>query len=211
MTRSRQKPVAPLLAYQHRRFVQELHRRLTALEPLKEASSAAYRETILRTTSKQADAVIEANARRLRNKPEVKAELERLLQQATKITVLDAAWAMEQLRPLVEGVSIGNYLTPRQKGRHRQLSIDHCSARELAQLSELQIEESDDGRKVKVKLVDRIGALALMARIGGWEAPKKIAPTDTDGNDLNLLELVNASYELAEKRAAEAKAKESVA
>jgi len=66
-------------------------------------------------------------------------------------------------------------------------------------------------RKLKVRRVDPVTTIALMARIGGWEVPKKIAPTDAEGNDLNLLELVNASYELAAKRAAEAKAKENAA
>src|ERR1700722_2256523 len=83
MTHYRKKKSDALLTYQHRRFVLALHKRLTALEPLKEATTTAYRETILRAGSKLDEAVVDANARRLRNKPGVKAELERLLEQAT--------------------------------------------------------------------------------------------------------------------------------
>ncbi len=225
MTRKRAKRRSDtLIAYQHEQFVLALYKRLTALEPLKEATTAAYRETILQPGSKDDVAIVEANARRLRNKAQCKALLEELLERTRKVASLDAGWALVQLKSRVEGSTVGNYLTPRVPGEPRRFDIDRCSDAQLAQLAELQIDEKElevrgkgkkerhlIERKIKVKLVDPIGGVALMARIGGWEAPKKIAPTDGDGNDLNLLELVNASYELAAKRAAEAKAKEIAA
>lgn len=40
---------------------------------------------------------------------------------------------------------------------------------------------------------ERISAIALMAKIAGWEAPKKIAPTTPDGKALNLEDMIVAS------------------
>ncbi len=61
-------------------------------------------------------------------------------------------------------------------------------------------------RKMKLRgpaKADLVSPIALMARIAGWEAPKKIAATDKDGKDLSLGDLVAASMaQVLERRQA---------
>lgn len=137
-----------------------------------------------------------ANARRLANHKGVKARVAELASRAAQLASLDAGWAMLHLKGMVES-NIDDYLSaPDEEGR-RYFAIDTVSREKLGLLAELhQDEETEIGdptpdgktltvrriRKVKVKLPDRIAAIGQMARIAGWLAPQKVAPTNPAGD-----------------------------
>jgi hypothetical protein len=202
----------------HERFAQALHQRLWAGEKQSVARLAAYREHIYRGTNPD-DRAILPNTRKLCAQPDVKARLMELAQRSATIAELDAGWGMVKLKKLVEhieGFNLDDFLGPANEHGRRYYDLSEVPREKLAILSELSIQDTttvvdrDDGlheihhnRTMKLKgpaKTDAIGPLALMARIGGWEAPKKIAPTDTDGNDLAIADLVAASMALVEER-----------
>jgi hypothetical protein len=169
----------------HERFAQEMHRRTLAREPRPAALVAAYREHILRDAA-TSDEKIYNNARRLANSPQVRARIRELGDLAAKLAGIDAGWAMLKLKELVDA-NLDDYMR-RTDGGDRVLDLNSPSREQIGWLSELQQEEAteDDGathvRKVKIKLHPKIDAIRLMADIGGWKSPAKIAPTNVVGD-----------------------------
>lgn len=173
--------------FDHERFCQAAHRRLWAGEKRATALPLAYRETMYSGDSED-DAAIAPNARRLANRKDVKARLAELAAYSAQLAGIDAAWGLVKLKRYAE-FNVDDYLSPRNDAGLRFFDVGKVSSDKLGLLSELSIEEFTEGRgenatdirKTKIKGHDPIAALALMARIAGWEAPKKIAPTTPDG------------------------------
>lgn len=208
----------------HERFCQALHVRLWSGEKQSKARLAAYREHIYRGTNSDDKALL-PNTRKLCGREDVKARLSELATKSATIAELDAGWGMIKLKKLADSIeefNLDDYLGPPNAEGRRYYDLSEVPREKLAILSELSIQDTtttvdrDDGlsethhnRTMKLKgpaKTDVIGPLALMARIGGWEAPKKIAPTDKDGNDLGLADLVGASMALVEARRQKASA-----
>lgn len=179
----------------HERFCQAFHKRVWAGEKRSTARTAAYRETMYKGDSPD-DAAIAPNARRLVQRKDVKARIAELADFAGKMAGIDSAWAMVESRVLYDQVKAWNlddYLAPPDAQGNRYYDLGKVPREQLALLSELTIEESDEPgtagrrelRKIKFKGPskpgDLVAILALMARIAGWEAPKKVAPTTPDG------------------------------
>lgn len=165
----------------HERFCQAAHKRVWAGERHVAAYHAAYRETIYRGSDPDEKAIA-ANVRKLRNRKDVKRRLTELADFSAKLAGCDAGWAMRQLYARVVDFNLDDFLTPRIAGGQRYFDIAHASREQLAKLSEMTIEEDivsgDDEklhtiRKIKLKPYDPASIIGLMARIGGWEAPKK--------------------------------------
>lgn len=205
--------------HDHERFCQAAHSRIWGGEKRAQALPAAYRETMY-TKDSTDDAALAPNARRLANRRDVSARLKELDEFAAKLAGIDAGWALLKLKRLtedIEGFNLDDYLGPvNDKGR-RYYDLSKVPADKLRILSELSIKDTtitkpgEEGeadevhhhREMKLKgpaKADLVGPIALMARIAGWEAPKKIAPTDKDGKDLSLGDLVTASMALVMER-----------
>lgn len=205
--------------HDHERFVQAAHARLWAGVKRAAALTAAYRETMYTGTASD-DAALAPNARRLANRRDVAARLRELNEFAAKLAAIDSGWALLKLKRLaddIEGFNLDDYLGPvNEKGR-RYYDLSKVPPDKLRLLSELSIEDTtivkpgEEGepdevhhhRKMKLRgpaKADLVSPLALMARIAGWEAPKKIAATDKDGKDLSLGDLVEASMALVLQR-----------
>lgn len=167
----------------HERFCQAAHARIWGGEKHVAAYTAAYRDTIYKGSNPN-DQAIAPDVRRLRNRKEVKARLAELADYAAKMAGIDAGWAMLQLKARVADFNLDDYLTLRGDGFQRFFDISSASREQLGKLSELTIEEEivDAGedtmrkvRKIKLKPYDPASIIGLMARMAGWEAPKKIA------------------------------------
>lgn len=210
--------------HDHERFCQAAHSRIWAGERRAKALPAAYRETMY--GGKEADdAALAPNARRLANRVDVAARLRELDDYAAKLAGIDAGWALLKLKRLaedIEGFNLDDFLSVPSTDGSRYFDLSKVPADKLRLLSEIGIEDEtktilhvddDAGKTVmdvkrrvqKIKLkgpakADLVGPIALMARIAGWEAPKKIAPTDKDGNDLKLGDAVAASMALVMER-----------
>lgn len=67
--------------------------------------------------------------------------------------------------------------------------IDSDTAAAIAgfEVDELWIEREQAGTTKKIKLSSKQAALESLAKIGGWNAPDKIAQTDVNGNDIERL------------------------
>lgn len=174
----------------HERFCQNAHKRIWSGEKRVPAFHAAYRETIYRGSNPDEQAIA-PDVRRLRNRVEVKARLVELADYAAKLAGIDATWAMVQLKARVADFNLDDYLTPRGEGFQRFFDISNATREQLGKLSEMTIEEEivDAGedtmrkvRKIKIKPYDPASIIGLMARIAGWEAPKKVAPTNPEGD-----------------------------
>lgn len=180
----------------HERFCQAVHTRTWAGEKRSAALPAAYRETMYRgDREKAADAAIAPNARRLSQRKEVKARLAELAAKAGEIAALDAGWAMGKLKRMVEA-NIDDYLAPVDKRGTRVFDLSEVSREQLSLISELTVEDETElskdepptqVRKIKIKLHDRISAISLMAKIAGWEAPKKQEHTGKDGGPIETM------------------------
>jgi hypothetical protein len=215
-----------LLNHDHERFCQELRKRILAGEKRASARVGAYRATMY-TGKAIDDTALSPNARRLANRKDVAARLGELDDFAAKLAGIDSGWALLKLKKLadaIENFNLDDYLGPvNDKGR-RYFDLSRVPPEKLAILSELAIDDTtivkpslEEGepdeihhsRKMKLKgpaKADMVGPIALMARIAGWEAPKKIAPTDKDGKDLSLGDLVAASMaKVLERRQGAAK------
>jgi hypothetical protein len=167
----------------HERFCQAAHKRIWAGEKHVSAFHAAYIEAIYEGDDTPADDAIAPNVRRLRNRPDVKARLTELAEYSAKLAGIDAGWAQLKLRDMVEA-NLDDFLGPKDEEGNRYFDIGKVPREKLAQLIELQqeqtIEEGSRGedsirtvRKVRLKLPDKIQALGLMAKIAGWLAPEK--------------------------------------
>ena len=185
----------------HERFAQAAHKRIWAGEQRKEALAAAYRETIYSGDDLDAPSVAD-NARRLAGTKTVKGRLAELADYSSKLAGIDASWALLCLKRYTD-FNVDDYLTKPNEAGQRFFDVSSVPREKLALLVELQQEEFTEGRgeaaqsvrKTKIKGHDPIGALALMARIAGWEAPKKIAPTDAEGKTLARFVVENAPVE----------------
>ncbi len=209
--------------HDHERFCQAAHARLWAGEKRAKALTGAYRETMYTGTAGD-DAALAPNARRLANRKDVAARIRELNEFAAKLAGIDSGWALLKLKRLaddIEGFNLDDFLGPvNDKGR-RYYDLSKVPPEKLRLLSELSIEdttivkpgegEADPDevhhhRKMKLRgpaKADLVSPIALMARIAGWEAPKKIAATDKDGKDLSLGDLVAASMaQVLERRQA---------
>lgn len=176
--------------FDHERFCQAAHKRIWAGERHVAAYHAAYREAIYRGSDPD-EQTIAPNVRKLRNRKEVKARLNELADISAKLAGIDPAWAMVQLKMRVADFNLDDYLTPRMEGAQRFFDISATSREQLGKLSEITIEEDiveagEDTmrkvRKIKLKPYDPASIIGLMARIAGWEAPKKVAQTNPDGD-----------------------------
>lgn len=167
-----------MLTPQHDRFCRELHRLISETGgKIGRARKAAY-VAVYGEGKSAAD-----NARKLANKPHIKARLAALADGASKLVLLDAGWAMLQLARRVDDFNLDDYLTPAGLG-DRYFDIANCSREQLARLGELTIEEDivEAGeetlrkmRKTKLKPYDPASIIGLMSKIAGWEAPNKVA------------------------------------
>jgi hypothetical protein len=174
-----------MLTPQHDRFCRELHRLICETGgKIGRARKAAY-VSVYGDGKSATD-----NARKLANKPHIKARLAELAAGASLLVKIDSGWAMLQLARRVEDFNLDDYLTPAGRGE-RYFDISNCSRELLGRLGEMTIEEEivEAGeetmrkvRKIKLKPYDPAPIIGLMARIGGWEAPKKIAPTNPEGD-----------------------------
>jgi hypothetical protein len=208
----------------HERFAQALHKRLWAGEKQSKARLSAYRETMY-TGENPDDEALKPNTRRLCARPEVKARLVELAGHSATLAAIDSGWALLKLKRLtddIEGFNLDDFLSPPSHDGSRFFDLSKVPPEKLRLLTEIGIEDEsvtisgEEGepetlrrtRKIKLKgpaKVDLVGPVALMARIAGWEAPKKIAATTKDGADLPLEQLVAASLALvAERRAGKA-------
>lgn len=217
----------------HERFAQEAHRRIWAGEKRSIALVAAYRATMY-TGDNPDDKALAPNARRLANSVPVQARLKELADFAAKLASIDSGWALLKLKRLtddIEGFNLDDYLSPATGDGCRYFDLSKVPPDKMRLLAELAIEDETDTilglndesgeevtsikrrtRKIKLKgpaKADLVGPLALMARIAGWEAPKKIAPTNADGKDLSFADIVAEAMAMVEaKRAAKAPATE---
>jgi hypothetical protein len=174
----------------HERFCQSAHKRIWAGEQRKEALTAAYRDTIYSGDDPESPSIAD-NARRLANTKTVKGRLGELADYSAKLAGIDASWALLRLKDYTD-FNVHDYLSAPNELGQRFFDVGRVPKEKLARLVELQQEEFIEGRgeaaqavrKTKIKGHDPISALALMARIAGWEAPKKIAPTDAEGKTL---------------------------
>lgn len=190
----------------HERFCQALHVRLWSGEKQSKARLAAYREHIYRGTNSD-DRALLPNTRKLCGREDVKARLIELAERSATLAAIEGGWIMIQAKNLLDEIdqhNLDDFLTPKDEFGKRDIDVSRASREQLARLTELAIEPGKYGTKIKIKGPDRYSAkpaiLALIARVGGYEAPKKIAPTDKDGNDLGLADLVGASMALVEER-----------
>lgn len=184
----------------HERFCQEVHRRIMEREPQGQARTAAYREHIHTPGDKPStDEQLAANARRLAGQKQIRQRIAELADFAAKLAGIDASWAMVELKSLlaeVRGFNLDDYLGPPDEEGNRYYDLSSVSREMLGRLTEYSIESATefDGkykeprqiRKVRIKgpskAPEAVAILALMARIQGWEAPKKIAPTNAAGD-----------------------------
>lgn len=205
--------------HDHERFCQAAHGRIWAGEKRAQALPAAYRETMYTGTAAD-DAAIAPNARRLANRKDVAARLKELDEYSAKLAGIDSGWALLKLKRLtedIEGFNLDDYLGPANDRGRRYYDLSKVPPEKLRLLSELTIEDTtitkpgEEGeadevhhhRKMKLRgpaKADLVSPIALMARIAGWEAPKKIAATDKDGKDLSLGDIVAASMALVLER-----------
>ena len=175
--------------FNHERFCQAVHKRIWAGEKRATAIVAAYRETIYEGNA--TDDEIAPNARRCANRKDVSARLAELAEYSAQLAGLDASWALIQLKRYTQ-FNVGDYLTAANESGVRFFNIGNVSSEKLALLAELTMEEFTEGRgaaatdlrRTKIKGYDPIAALSLMARIAGWEAPKKSELTGKDGAPL---------------------------
>jgi hypothetical protein len=192
-----------LINSNHERFCQAYHKRVCAGERRSIALSGAYREAIYEGKNGHHKAIA-PNARRLVQRKDVASRLAELADYSAKLANIDAAWALVELARRVDRFNLDDYMTPREKGKDRFFDISACTPDQLAKLSELTLEdETDEGgrrlRKTKLKPYDPAAIIGLMARIAGWEAPKKIAPTTPEGEGLTLEGMISASFERGAK------------
>jgi hypothetical protein len=188
---------------EHERFCQALHKRVWAGERRSTARTEAYRETMY-TGDRPDDAAIAPNARRISNRKDIKARLAELSRYSSMLAGIDASWALVKLKRYTD-FNVNDYLTPPNEAGLRLFNIGKVPPEKLELLSELMVEEFTEGkgapavgvRRTKIKGHDPIAVLGLMARIAGWEAPKKVAPTNAEGETLTLEQLVSVSFEIA--------------
>lgn len=196
--------------HDHELFCQAVFRRVSEGEKRAVAIVVAYRETMYRGENPN-DAALAPNARRLANSPLVKARIARMLDNAATLAECDAGWGMVKLKKVVDeadAYTLDNYMARDADGKRRNLfDLSEVSNEHMKSLTEITTEVTvsydAEGKevvrsKIKLKGPDRFSVIpdtvAKMARIGGWEAPKKIAATTPEGKQVTWEDLVGQSY-----------------
>lgn len=160
------------------------------------ARTAAYREAVYKGDNPD-DQAIAPDARKLANQKAVKARIQELADFAAKLAGIDANWALVLLKGKAEA-NLDDYLSPPDGSGTRFFDLRGVPREKIGHLAELQIEDEtvlakdqDDRRilKTKLKLCDPVAAIGLMARIGGWLAPTKMAPTNPEGDGPAVMEV----------------------
>lgn len=186
----------------HERFCQALHLRIWRGEKRSDALAPAYREAIYRGDDAD-DEALAPNARRMVARRDVKVRLQELADYAAKLAGIDSGWAQLKLRAIVEA-NLDDYLAPPdEKGDRYPAPLGSLSRDQLAFLGEFNQEErtdyNDEGnvkrtvRRMHVRVpstTDKIGALNLAAKIGGWLAPEK---TEHSVEQVTLEQLIMGS------------------
>ncbi len=179
------------------RFAQEYLRRLNAGGKRSEAARGAY----LAAGYGSAPPHDMDNSRRLRNTPQVAARIAELQSVGSRLVELDSGWALQQLLGLMRAAgsfNLDDFLGPVDAAGNRYYDLGRVSRAQMALLSEITIEshtiaggeDAPDREVHKVKLkgpekfAEQRQILALMARIGGWEAPIKNLNANVDLRDL---------------------------
>lgn len=175
--------------FDHERFCEIAHRRIWSGEKRATAITAAYREVIYRGENSD-DKALAPDARRLANRKDIKARLIEKADYASKLSGIDAGWALVQLKGFVE-CNLDDYLTPAIPGEPRFVDISRATREQVGRLIEVSTEENivkgrgEENpwviRRTRIKKAEPTQALALMSRIAGWDAPQKIAATDPSG------------------------------
>jgi hypothetical protein len=192
----------------HERFCQEVHKRIWAGGAVSDSRTEAYKLVGFDSS----DTCVADNARKLANRKDVKARLAELAEYAAKLAGIDAAWGMVKLRQLVE-FNLDDFLSPPDAMGYRYFDLSEVPSEKIGLLAELSLEQvheagatkDDPGReirKVRLKGSDRISALSLMAKIGGWEAPVRKEITGAGGGPIETRELGALSDEELEQIAA---------
>lgn len=199
-------PGKPLPNFLHERFCEALHKRIWAGEKQSEARVAAYRETVYRGDNAD-DNALKPNTRRLCQRPEVKRRLNELAEKSATLAGIEAGWILIQSKSMLDEIdqhNLADFLTPPDEFGARHIDLSLATREQIGRLTELSIEPSKYGTKIKIKGPDRYSAkpaiLALIARVGGYEAPKKVAATDKDGTNLSFADIVADAMTLVEER-----------
>lgn len=172
--------------FDHERFCQAAHKRIWSGEQRKSALTAAYIECIFDGEDPNVPSVAD-NARKLANRPDVKGRMAELADFSAKLAGIDANWAVLRAKRIAD-FDATEFLAGR--GDLSDLPGDVEIAEEAAPEPAEGEERAAPKRmlfKTKIKAADRLGAIAFMAKLMGWEAPKKTAFTDTAGNSLETL------------------------
>lgn len=156
--------------FDHERFCQALHKRRLTGEKAVAARRAAYLETIYTGKSPDDPSIID-NARRLVGQKQIKGRLQELADYSAAMAGIDSSWAMLKLKGFADGTA-----------DFTQEEIKHVADEN----GELVLAE----RKVKVRAYDPIAAQRLMAEIGGWKAPAKVAATDPTGEHAAPIQVI---------------------
>lgn len=202
----------------HERFCQDAHKRIWAGEKRAAAITGAYR-TNCYSGDNPDDTALAPNARRLANRKDVAARLKELADYAGQLAGIDASWGMLQLKKIIDTVAdytLDHYMARDTDGKRlNKFDLSEVSDERMKRLTEITTEvtvnHDADGNevvrtKLKLKGPDRFSVIpdtvAKMARIGGWEAPKKIAATTPEGKQVTWEDLVGASFKPAEEKTA---------
>lgn len=203
----------------HERFCQAAHRLIWAGEKRAPALAKAYREAMYRGDNAD-DEALKPNARRLANTKLVKARLQELASYSARLAGIDAHWAMLKLKAVVDDVdayTLDHYMARDEDGERRNefdlTQVDDAQMKRLTEITtETIITRAEDGsetvrRKIKLRGPDRYSVIPTvigqMAKLGGWEAPRKTALTNPAGDKpFSLADMVNASMKPDMERAA---------
>lgn len=175
----------------HERFCHAVRDRMLDGDSRAVACTAAYVEVIYDPADSRAsgsDTAIPANARRLANRPEVKARIQELADHESYVASIDRAWLLLQARKDYERnakVNLDDYLTAPDEDGKRQIDLSGLSRDKLGVLT-IETIEPDSG-KCKLRgpsKADQLALLTFIERVGGFGAPAKVASTDAAGNDL---------------------------
>lgn len=178
----------------HERFCQAAHKRIWAGERAVASFEAAYRETIYTGDNPEGKALA-ANVRKLRRNEKIKARLRELADYSAKLAGIEAGWALLKLKSLIEA-NLDDYLSPATDDGGRFVDLTGVSREKLGLLAELHMEDEvviertrgdapRQVRKARLKLHDRIAALAQMARLAGWEKPRRGEISGPDGGPIS--------------------------
>lgn len=173
----------------HERACQMLHKRICEGEDPVAARLSVYQEVIYSGDDPQGQSVID-NARKWINQKDIKKRLAEMQSRAALLADLDAGFALVELKKQlveVKAWNLDDFLEERDGESQPDFDLSKVTRKQLGRLSALTIEHGKYGRKVGIKGPEKPTVIAsligTMARIAGWEAPKKIAPTNPEGTE----------------------------